>query len=122
LTHWSCRNLGAALGISEDAVHLTWKEGCLKPHRLECCIASDGPNFEPKAAGIIELYLNFPQHAASFCIDEQTAIQVLDRLDPVLPLSSGPSQRRNFEYHRHETLSLYAALATTSGYVHGKIA
>ena len=34
-TYWSCRKLGAALGISKDAVHHTWKEAGLKPHRLE---------------------------------------------------------------------------------------
>jgi hypothetical protein len=45
--------------------------------------------FESKAADIIGLYLNPPQHAAVFCVDEKTAIQALDRLDPVLPLSPG---------------------------------
>jgi hypothetical protein len=35
------------------------------------------------------LYLRPPQHAAVFCIDEKTAIQALDRLDPVLPALAG---------------------------------
>jgi hypothetical protein len=35
------------------------------------------------------LYLDPPQHAAVFCIDEKTAIQALDRLDPRLSLSPG---------------------------------
>ncbi len=51
-------------------------------------MACNDPNFETKAADIIGLYLNPPEHAAVFCIDEKTAIQALDRLDPVLPLSS----------------------------------
>jgi transposase len=34
-THWSCRKLAAVLGVSKDAVHRTWKEAGLKPHRLE---------------------------------------------------------------------------------------
>src|SRR6202162_5678557 len=34
-THWSCRKLAAALGISKDAVHRVWREAGLKPHRLE---------------------------------------------------------------------------------------
>jgi hypothetical protein len=50
-------------------------------------MASDDPDFEAKAADIIGLYLNPPQHAAVFCVDEKTAIQAPDRLDPVLPLS-----------------------------------
>ena len=57
-----------------------------------------------------------------FCIDEKTAIQALDRLDPVLPLSPGRLERHGFEYYRHGTLSLYAALNTRSGAVMGKTA
>lgn len=88
-THWSCRKLAAALGVSKDTVHRTWKEAGLKPHRLERYMASDDPDFESKAADIIGLYLNPPRHAAVFCVDEKTAIQALDRLDPVLPLTPG---------------------------------
>ena len=50
-------------------------------------MASDDPEFESKAADILGLYLNPPQHAVVFAADEKTAIQALDRLDPVLPLS-----------------------------------
>ena len=119
-THWSCRKLAAALGVSKDAVHRVWKEAGLKPHRLERYMVSDDPEFETKAADIIGLYLNPPQHAAVFCVDEKTAIQALDRLDPVLPLSPGRVERHGFEYYRHGTLSLYAALDTATGRVHGK--
>ena len=121
-THWSCRKLAAQLGISKDAVHRVWKEAGLKPHRLDRYMASDDPHFESKAADIIGLYLNPPQHAAVFCVDEKTAIQALDRLDPVLPLSPGRAERHGFEYYRHGTLSLYAALDTCNRPVHGKTA
>jgi len=57
-----------------------------------------------------------------FCVDEKTAIQALDRLDPVLPLSPGRMERHGFEYYRRGTLSLYAALNTHSGEVLGKTA
>ncbi len=121
-THWSCRKLAASLGVSKDAVHRVWKEAGLKPHRLERYIASNDPDFETKAADIIGLYLNPPQHAAVFCVDEKTAIQALDRLDPVLPLSPGRAERHGFEYYRHGTLSLYAARDTKTGKVVGKTA
>jgi len=107
-THWSCRKLAARLGVSKDAVHRVWKEAGLKPHRMERYLVSDDREFETKAADIIGLYLNPPQHAAVFCVDEKTAIQALDRLDPVLPLSPGRAERHGFEYYRHGTLSLYA--------------
>src|SRR6202163_3663978 len=121
-THWSCRKLASALGVSKDAVHRVWQEAGLKPHRLERYMASDDPRSESKAADILGLYLRPPQHAAVFCVDEKTAIQALDRLDPVLPLSPGRAERHGFEYYRHGTLSLYAALDTKTGRVQGMTA
>jgi len=121
-THWSCRKLAAVVGVSKDMVHRVWREAGLKPHRLEHYLASEDPDFERKAADVIGLYLNPPQHAVVFCVDEKSAIQALDRLDPVLPLSPGRAERHGFEYYRHGTLSLYAALDTKTGRVHGKTA
>jgi len=121
-THWSTRKLGAALGISHMKVERIWAKHGLKPHRLQRYMASDDPDFEQKAADIIGLYLQPPAHAAVFCVDEKTAIQALDRLDPVLPLSPGRIERHGFEYYRHGTLSLYAAFNTKSGKVLGKTA
>jgi transposase len=121
-THWSTRKLGAALGISHMMVARIWAKHGLKPHRLERYMASNDPDFEAKAADVIGLYLNPPAHAAVFCVDEKTAIQALDRLDPVLPLSPGRIESHGFEYYRHGTLSLYAAFNTKTGEVLGKTA
>jgi transposase len=121
-THWSCRKMAAATGLSPATVHRIWSKTRLKPHRLDRYMASNDPAFEEKAADIIGLYLDPPQHAAVFCVDEKTAIQALDRLDPVLPLSPGRAERHGFEYYRHGTLSLYAALDVKTGEVHGKTA
>lgn len=121
-THWSTRRLGKHLGISHMMVARVWARHGLQPHRLERYLASDDPAFEQKAADILGLYLHPPQHAAVFCVDEKTAIQALDRLDPVLPLSPGRAERHGFEYYRHGTLSLYAAFNTRTGAVLGKTA
>lgn len=121
-THWSTRRLAKALGLSHMMVARVWTRHGLTPHRLERYMASDDPDFERKAADIIGLYLNPPQHAAVFCVDEKTAIQALDRLDPVLPLSPGRAERHGFEYARHGTLSLYAAFDTRTGEVLGRTA
>jgi transposase len=121
-THWSSRKLAEQLGISHMMVARVWRRAGLKPHRIERYMASDDPDFELKAADIIGLYVKPPQHAAVFCVDEKTAIQALDRLDPVLPLSPGRLERHGFEYYRHGTLSLYAALNTRNGTVVGKTA
>src|SRR5215471_13494841 len=121
-THWSCRKLASELALSKSTVQRILAQAQLKPHRLERYMASDDPDFESKAADIIGLYLHPPQHAAVFCLDEKTAIQALDRLDPVLPLSPGRAERHGFEYYRHGTLSLYAALDVKTGKVEGKTA
>jgi len=121
-THWSCRKLAQHLGVSKTLVHRVWQEADLKPHRLDRYMASNDPDFERKAADIIGLYLDPPRHAAVFCVDEKTAIQALDRRDRVLPLSPGRAERHGFEYKRNGTLSLYAALNTMTGQVHGKTA
>jgi transposase len=85
-------------------------------------MASTDPQFEQKAAAIIGLYLNPPQNAAIFCVDEKSAIQALDRLDRCLPLSPGRAEKHGFEYYRHGTLSLYAALNPRTGEVLGQTA
>jgi len=121
-THWSSRKLAQQLGVSHMMVARVWQRAGLKPHRIERYMASDDPDFETKAADIIGLYVKPPLHAAVFCVDEKTAIQALDRLDPVLPLSPGRLERHGFEYYRHGTLSLYAALNTRSGEVIDKTA
>lgn len=97
------------------AVARVWQKHGLQPHRLRHYMASNDPDFKAKAADIIGLYLNPPAHAAAFCVDEKTAIQALDRRDPVLPLSPGRAEAHGFEYYRHGTLSLYAALEVGSG-------
>jgi transposase len=122
VTHWSTRKLAAHLRVSHMMVARVWRKHGLKPHRLERYMASNDPDFEKKAADIIGLYLNPPAHAAVFCVDEKTAIQALDRKDPVLALSPGRAERHGFEYYRHGTLSLYAAFNTKTGEVLGKTA
>jgi len=121
-THWSCRKMARELGISKSTIQRIWATAKIQPHRVERYMASNDPEFESKAADIIGLYLNPPEHAAVFCVDEKTAIQALDRKDPRLPLSPGRAERHGFEYYRHGTLSLYAALDVKTGQVEGKTA
>jgi transposase len=119
-THWSTRKLARVLKIHHNHVQTAWTRAGVQPHRFERYMRSDDPDFEPKAADVIGLYLQPPQHAAVFAADEKTAIQALDRLDPVLPLSPGRAERHGFEYYRHGTLSLFAALNTKTGEVLGQ--
>jgi transposase len=119
-THWSTRKLAKVLGVSHMMVARVWARAGLQPHRFRRYMASTDPDFETKAADVIGLYLNPPRHAAVFAFDEKSAIQALDRLQPVLPLSPGRAERHGFEYYRHGTVSLLAALDTQTGKVIGR--
>src|ERR1700760_452430 len=121
-THWSSYRLVQKLGMSQSSVSRVWRHFGIQPHRSRGYMASNDPEFEEKAADIIGLYIEPPVNAAVFCVDEKSAIQALDRLDPVLPLSPGRAERHGFEYFRHGTLSLYAALNTKTGQVLGQTA
>ena len=119
-THWSIRRLGAHLGIHHMMVARTWWKAGIQPHRMKRYMASNDLEFEAKAAAVIDLYVNPPPDATVFCVDEKTAIQALDRRDPILPFSPGRAERHGFEYVRNGTLSLFAAFNTQSGAVLAK--
>jgi len=114
--------MAAAIGVSKDLIRQVWREAGLKPHRLDRYMASNDPQFDERAAEVIGLYQNPPQHAAVFCVDEKSAIQALDPPDRRLPLSPGRAERHGFEYLRHGTLSLYAPLNPQTGEVMGQTA
>jgi len=120
-TYWSLGKMAGVIGVGKELIRKVWKEAELKPHRLRY-LASNDPQFEEKAAAIIGLYMQPPQHAAVFCVNEKSAIQALDRKDRRLPLSPGRAERHGFEYYRHETLSLFAALNPQTGAVLGQTA
>ena len=119
-THWSTRRLARKLGVNHMKVARAWANAGLQPHRMQRYVASNDPDFEAKALDVIGLYVNPPQHAVVFSVDEKTAIQALDRTQPVLPFSPGRAERHGFEYVRNGTLSLYAALNTRTGQVKGR--
>src|SRR3979490_640252 len=121
-THWSTRKIAAEVGTNHVRVTRILAKAGPQPTRLRRYVSSNDPEFEEKAADIIGLYLKPPVNAAVFCVDEKSAIQALDRLDSVLPLSPGRAERHGFEYFRHGTLSLYAALDVKTGKVEGKTA
>ncbi|MCH6554770.1 MAG: IS630 family transposase [Acidobacteria bacterium] len=111
--------LTVAVSLRRDRYFLTYLGANLLVERY---LLSPDPDFERKAADIIGLYLKPPQHATVFCVDEKSAIQALDRRDPVLPLSPGRAERHGFEYRRHGTLALFAAFDTKTGQVFGRTA
>ena len=120
-THWSTRSLAKAAGVSPMSVHRIWQAFGLQPHRTKTFKLSPDPLLIDKVRDIVGLYLNPPQHAAVFCVDEKPQIQALNRSTPLLPLRPGQAERRTHDYKRHGTTSLFAALEVKTGQVLGRI-
>jgi transposase len=119
LTHWSARELAAAVGVSHTTVHRIWKAHDLQPHRIETFKFSTDPDAEDKIHDVVGLYLHPPSNAVVLSVDEKTQIQALNRTQPILPLRPGLPARQTHDYERNGLTSLYAALDVAAGSVIG---
>jgi transposase len=116
---WSGPLLAQALGdVSDDQI---WRilrkyDICLE-RRRSWCISTD-PEFGPKAADIVGLYLNPPQNALVLCVDEKPSIQALERAQGWLRLPNGKALNGfSHGYKRHGTTTLFAAFDIATGQV-----
>lgn len=116
-THWSCRSLAAALGVSSSMVNRVWRANGLKPHLVRTFKVSNDPRFVEKLVDVVGLYLNPPEHALVLSCDEKSQIQALDRTQPMLPLKAGACSTMTHDYVRHGTTTLFAALEMAEGKV-----
>jgi transposase len=119
-THWSCRSLAAAQGVSKNTIHRLWELHNLKPHLHRTFKLSRDPKFLEKLTDVVGLYLNPPQKAVVICLDEKSQIQALDRTQPGLPLKKGRCGTYTHDYKRHGTTTLFAALDMLEGKVIGQ--
>jgi transposase len=85
-THWSTRGLAQASGLSRMTINRIWRAFGLQPHRTETFKLSPDPLLIEKVRDVVGLYLNPPDHALVFCVDEKSQIQALDRTQPLLPM------------------------------------
>ena len=120
-THWSTRELANASGLSRMTISRIWRAFGLQPHRTESFKLSPDPLLIEKVRDIVGLYLNPPDHAMVFCVDEKSQIQALDRTQPMLPMRPGQLERRTHDYKRHGTTSLFAALDLKTSRVIGQL-
>src|SRR5258705_3412716 len=119
-THWSCRTMAAAAGVSKSTVQLVWHARGLKPHRVQTFKLSNDPRFEEKLVDVVGLYMNPPEKAIVLCADEKSSVQALDRTQASLPMIPGRAQTLTHDYKRHGTTTLFAALDVLTGTVIGQ--
>src|ERR1700689_3577498 len=120
-THWSTRGLAQATGLSRMTVSRIWHAFGLQPHRTDTFKLSPDPQLIDKVRDIVGLYMNPPEHALVFCVDEKSQIQALDRTQPLLPMQPGQLERGTHDYKRHGTTSLFAALDLKTSRVIGQL-
>lgn len=113
---------GRVAMISARSVQRILQGADLKPHCYEYWKRKTDPQFDAKMRPIVDLYLNPPSDGPVWCFDEMTCIQALERCFPELPLRRpGEIARRSFEYVRHGTRCLLAALDVHTGRILGRI-
>src|SRR5437868_9986530 len=115
MTHWSCRTLAKAQGVSHSTVNRLWQLHNLKPHLSRTFKLSRDSKFIEKLTDVVGLYLNPPQKAIVLCVDEKTQIQALDRTQPSSPLKKGRCGTMTHDYKRNGTTTLFAALNVAEG-------
>jgi transposase len=120
-THWSTRAMATQMGLSQSTVSRIWRAFGLQPHRSETFKLSTDPYFLDKVHDVVGLYLDPPERALVFCVDEKSQIQALDRSQPVLPMMPGVPQRLTHDYVRAGTTTLFAALEVATGKVIGSL-
>ena len=119
-THWSCRTMAKAQGVSKATVNRIWQSHQIKPHRTRGFKLSRDPQFLQKLTDVVGLYLNPPEKALVVCVDEKSQIQALDRTQPGLPLKKGRCGTMTHAYKRNGTTTLFAALEIAQGKVIGQ--
>ncbi|WP_187145264.1 IS630 family transposase [Streptomyces sp. So13.3] len=120
-THWSTRSMAKEMGLSQSSVSRIWRAFGLQPHRSQTFKLSTDPYFVDKVHDVVGLYLDPPERALVFCVDEKSQIQALDRSQPVLPMMPGVPERATHDYVRAGTTTLFAALEVATGKVIGSL-
>jgi transposase len=119
-THWSARRLAKAAGISHTSVQRIWSAHGLKPHLVKTFKLSNDKRFVEKVQDVVGLYLDPPDKAIVFSVDEKSQIQALDRTQPGLPMKKGRAGTMTHDYKRNGTTTLFAALDVATGRVIGQ--
>jgi hypothetical protein len=109
-TQWTGGLLAASLGdVSADQVWRILRRHDIRLSRQHSWSISTAPEFTPKAADIVGLYLNPPESALVLCVGENPAIQGSDGATEYVRLTNGKAAR-NLSGESDGTTTISAAL------------
>jgi transposase len=130
ITHWTGAELAAEAvkrgiveSISVSQVNRLLRQAELQPHRSRYWLNTtekDPELFEAQVQMVCACYHDAPQlyfhhDTHTISVDEMTGIQALERIAATLPIKPGQSERREFEYERHGTLTLIGNFHVVTG-------
>jgi transposase len=106
------------LAISAATAGRVLSEAKVRPHKVRGWLNRTGdPAFWIRAGQVCRRYLNPPPGTVLLSVDEKTGIQAKSRKHPQIPARPGRDARREFEYVRHGTISVIAAMNVATGEV-----
>jgi transposase len=130
ITHWTGKELaeeaaarGIVESISASQVNRYLREAGLQPHKSRYWLnttENDPQAFQAQVETVCACYHDAPglyhwHDTHTICVDEMTGIQALERVAPTLPMKPGRTERREFEYARHGTLTLIGNFHVATG-------
>ncbi len=110
---------GVVKQISRSHLQRILQAGDMRPHRVRQWLHSPDPQFRQKVNEICALYRCAPKGSVVLSVDEKTGIQAIERKHADRAPVPGRARRREFEYIRHGTQALIAAMDVHSGRVFG---
>jgi len=135
LSRWSSTELaseavtrGVVEAISASTVRRTLRRAVIKPWQHRSWIFPRDPDFEAKAARVLDLYARTWQGTVLgpddyvISADEKSQLQALHRRHPGRPPGPGHTRQVEFEYVRGGTLAYFAAYDVHHARVMGTIA
>jgi len=132
LSRWSCPEIARELGarcqvaVSASSVRRWLAADALKPWQYRSWISIRDPDFEAKAAGVLDLYAGrwkgrrLGPNDFVICADEKTSVQARCRCHPTLPPGRARSMRIEHEYERRSAVAYLAAWDVHRGQVIGR--
>jgi len=133
-SRWPAADLAAqaaAEGLVESVARATvarWLDAdAIRPWRYRSWIFPRDPQFEVKAARVLDLYQRIWDGAELaddeyvISTDEKSQLQILSRCHPGLPPAPGRPGKVEFEYERHGTVAYLAAYDVHRAHLMGRV-
>jgi transposase len=104
--------------VSRATVGRVLADAHVRPHKVRGWLnRADDRAFWARAGAVCRLYLHPEPGTVLISVDEKTGIQAKTRIRPDVPARPGQDARREFEYRRHGTVSIIAAMNVATGQV-----